>query len=364
MNGSPFRKIDFLFTVSGHQFSPQNRCQRILRFVLLTCVLIRFLISTHSDLVLDPLNHGQLSLYNISDMFFFAFFFAFHVALLCKRQEIREFLSFHHPLVPKSGIEELERLSVRFLLYFFAYLIAENVSATCFDLPFGVCHWKAGHVLFPLNQTVNSWPVAVLVHLAFVYESAVIMSWMALALCLYSYSRAFKNVIIADKMKSMIHLLVTRRSEDRDLEFTLFNTITDIQNSFDATFSVFPFLVFAANFLQTSGYVLYMVHSTAVTPGVRTSSILMNVTYLIIPVLFCKTPDSQREISRLGVEVVSLLERGIMSQSSSRLITLIERLIHRKENACLFDFGPTTILVFAGHIISFAVIFFQLMPPH
>jgi hypothetical protein len=76
----------------------------------------------------------------------------------------------------------------------------------------------------------------------------------------------------------------------------------------------------------------------------------------------CFTSSPSAGTTRSGLIAVQLIEQEGMSQYASRFQILLERAISHKNSGWLFDLENRTLLSYAGQIMSFAIIFLQLMP--
>lgn len=362
MRPTSFNKIDFILAASGHLIFPVNRWQRFLRYLLLILAWLRIVASAYRDIA-DHFVDGIFSLYDVSDTFFWLFCIIFYLYLAKNRRQMARFICFTTRQVGISGLNKLKGLANRILVLFLAYWTFQNLVQTCTFKPYGICQWKVNHVFYLSNQTVESLGTAILVYFSYAYESIFCISWMATATCLYVYVRSLKNAAVVIKMKQLTKLVEGTRGRDFCTEIELVNSISRIQDTFNQAFSMIPFLAFTANFFLMSGYFLYVIYTPHITNDVRISMIGVTAAFIVFPIFFCITSQSQHEIRHLGYDLISKLQKRIMNQNDSQLVTLVERLVQRKESGWLFDLDGATILSFAGHMTSFAVIFLQLMPP-
>ena len=87
--------------------------------------------------------------------------------------------------------------------------------------------------------------------------------------------------------------------------------------------------------------------------------VMSSLSYLCIPLLVCMTACREQEVGR---RVIRMLREDDMTPHDAEIIRSIREIADRKETACFFGLDHQLILPFAGHIISFSVIFMQLMP--
>lgn len=360
MSPHAFGKIEFPLLLCGHQIFPKNRCQSILQVVLLIASLSKVVIAAGFDFR-NYLKADHVTVFHFSDTFFHCFCVVFHIVIQLKLRSIAHFIRQCSPLCQRADVQRLKHIELRNAICYWIYFLIQNLVLTCLNQPFGVCPFKREHTFFDRDDPVTM-SVAIISYVAYAHEVLVSVSLMGLVLCFYNYCRAVKQVAISYLMRRLCFLVSNNRSRTRESEFVVIASITRIQDSFDETFSIFPFLVLAANFVQTSGYLLYMLIAVNETTNDRISMVGLSIAYLSVPFGFCLTVSNPKETKKQAAAIIQCLEQGCMRQCEYRLIRLMERVVDRKESGCLFVMDGGTILVYAGQIISFAVIFLQLMP--
>ena len=162
-------------------------------------------------------------------------------------------------------------------------------------------------------------------------------------------------------MSQLVSLIMSNPySKSRPHEQSVISAIHSVQDEFDDCFSIFPFLVFGANFFTISGYLLFVLYEHESFSWDKVSIILTTLSCLMIPVLKCGTARSKY---KSAAQAIALLQEDNMTAHEIQMVNQIREIVKRKESGWLFELDNRTILPFAGHIISFAVIFLQLLPP-
>ena len=286
--------------------------------------------------------------------------FMFHLSAGLKHSSISGFITKHKSLMTREHKNRLERVGRRNLAFFCLFFVLQYLVHVCYDHPFGICSWSANHIFVSSDRITLL--DAIVIHTAMVYQCLVYQCWMAITFCLFHYCLTVKQEVIRCKL-NQLHVLIMNRDSgsSRQLESPEITFMQTIQNEFDSCFSIFPFLVFAANFMQTSGYLLSVLDSTNTVVTYKVLMVLISLSYLIISLLLSMSAHSEenKEIARA---IHQILDKPSMTVHDSGIISSIKEIVDRKESAWLFDFDSRVILPFVGHVISFSVLFMQLMP--
>lgn len=367
---SGFTKINFLLAFSGHQLFTKNLWQQIFRYILLLLCFSRIIsIAVIESIIFvnEIRSEGRLRLFHTSEMVFYVFTLWFHVTMVANRDGIESFVRNNlTESLNKLDERKLSRIAWRNFILFLFYCVLENVLYICDVEP---CKWKVEHALLqvdPQYQNISTL-ISVGSQVAYVYESIVSVSWMALALALYNYCYAVKDQVMRKRFDELIRMISRSRGSrfkqitDRDRELAIVKSIIHTQESFDKAFQMLPFLTFALNLIQTAGYFFApLMNLDNMGPMERIMNTVASFSFLIVPIAICLTACPSSETRVLAQKAVQLLEGGGMTCCDTRLVTLIEESINRKDSGWMFEVTTGTILEYAGQILSLAVSFMQL----
>jgi hypothetical protein len=202
----------------------------------------------------------------------------------------------------------------------------------------------------------------VVTYLSFFYETVTIISWVTLSYCLYKYCHTIKELVVCHKLNQVTALIHnSRRCDTRRQEFDVLRSISETQESFNKTFAVFPFLAFGLNIIQTAGYLFSSLNGNYELSVIeRILYAIASIQFLLVPMAMCITAGSSKETRESAKAAIRLLERQNMSQCDIRLVLLIDRVVKHQDRGIMFEMSRHTIPVFAGHALSFAIMFMQL----
>ena len=354
------RKINFVLALAGHQISAGKKWQQIMRSILLLLCLIRVLTVMITDLTRYTALNKPITMFHISDTMFTVCTLTFHLSTGLKHSSISEFITKYRPLMTHEYKDRLEAVGRRNLAFFCLFFVAQYLNSVCYHQPFGVCRWKASHVfIFP--DSINQLE-AIVIHTAMLYECLVYQCWMAMSFCLFNYCLTVKQEVIRCKLNHLHGLILNRDSGSlQHLESPAIAFMRTIQDEFDSSFSIFPFLVFAANFLQTSGYLLFLMDSTIMDVNYKIFQVMASLSYLTVSLLMSMTalPGKNKTVAK---RIIQVLDKTYMTTYDASIISSINEIVDRKESAWLFELDSRMILPFVGHVITFSVVFMQLMP--
>jgi hypothetical protein len=357
---SSFEKINFILAIPGHQLLIKNIPQAVIRYVLLFLCFSRLITSVAID-TRRAIVSEEVTLYHFSDISLSLFTILFHIMMLVKRSEITKFLTAVLWQVDQTASSRLRRVTWTSVLFYWLSWLLQGCITVCIDERLGACIWKTEH-LFEFNRNVTA-ATAIASHIVYLYEAAISANWMLIGFACYNFCHVIKDEVIRKKYESLVHILRRNQGKVTESEYVVVNSIMTINDLFDQAFCFIPFLVLAANFMQTSGYLLYQVYTTThLSTFFRVVSVGISLSYTSVSVAMCFTSSPAAATIRAGMRVAQLLEREDMSQYAFRFQALVEKAIKHKNSGWLFELENKTLLSYAGHIMSFAIIFLQLMP--
>lgn len=364
---SSFEKINFLLALSGHQLLPKYAWQRVLRYVLMACCLVRASATLYIE-SMDIIDSGQFTSYATSVLSFYSFSIWFHLVMIWKRGKIALFIQDNLNQVHEAGWKRLRKSAVRNVTFFWISCISLNLLHVCEKEP---CAWKVQRVFITVemqngtNSSIQITPIEVAAtYASFFYETVTVISWLSLSLVLYNYSHTIKDLAIGSKLGEMIECIGKHHRtacRSRKHEFQIIRSITMIHESFNQTFAVFPFLAFGLNIIQTAGFLFSSLNGNyefSVTERILLA--VVSIQFLLVPIAMSMTAGFSDETEALAKKAIQMLEKDSMSQCDIRLVLLINRITKLEDRGIMFSLSRHTIPVFAGHTLSFAIIFMQL----
>ena len=155
--------------------------------------------------------------------------------------------------------------------------------------------------------------------------------------CLFNYCLTLKQEVIRCKLNHLIILIKSRDSEGstQRLEQPVITFIQAIQDEFDSCFCIFPFLVFAANFMQASGFLMYELTVEEDNAWGTISMVITSLIWLTVPLLMSMTAHSAKN-DGVANRVALLLQKPNMTAYDASIVLSIKKIMERKESAWLF----------------------------
>ena len=286
-------KIDLILAIAGHQITPSKKWHKIMRpflFLLCFCRMI-------TVLIIDLKHYSKLSkitIYHISDTMFTTCAIVFHLTAGLKHSSISRFITKYKSLMTHEYKDRLEVVGRRNLAFHCLFFVIQYLLLVCYERPLGVCEWTASHTFMDRHDI--SLLKAIVIRAALVYECLVYQCWMVMCFCLFNYSLTVKQEAIHCKLNHLYVLIMNRDSgSSRQLESPVITFMQAIQEEFDSCFSIFPFLVFAANFMQTSGYLLSMINSTDTEVFYKIFQVLISLSFLTVSLFMSLTASFRRK---------------------------------------------------------------------
>ena len=352
------KKINFVLALAGHQISPRKKWQQIMRPILFLFAILRMVTVLITDLMRFA-TYDKITMFHVSDTLFTASTIMFHLSAGLKQSSISRFITKHESLMTHEHKDRLEVVGKRNLAFYCLFFVTQYLISICCKEPFGACDWKAGHIF--MSSHGITLPQAIVINAAFVYECLVYQCWMAMSFCLYNYCLTVKQEAIHCKLNHVYFSIMNRDpGSSRHLSIVI-KFMQTIQGDFDACFSIFPFLVFATNFMQTSGYLLFMLNASNKDIMFKIGQVMFSLSLLTVSLLLSSTAHSQ-ENKEVAERIHQILDKPCMTAYDSGIINSIDKIVDRSESAWLFELDKRMVLPFFGHVISFSVLFMQLMP--
>ena len=307
-------------------------------------------------------DHKGTSIFDVSNTLFTIIAIMFHASVEFKHSSISAFITKYKSLMTREYKDRVEAVASRNLVLFCLFFVVQYLMTFCNDQPFFLCEVKKDDMFMgSRNITLLD---AILIHAAVPYGCLVWQCWMAMSFCLFNYCLTMKQEVIRCKLNQLFILIMSRDSNGSmlRLEQAVITFVQTIQDEFDSCFSIFPFLVFGANFIQASGYLMYELTLKEEDAWSRIPIVMISLLWLTVSLIMSMTAHSGKN-EEVAKRVAHLLNKPNMTAYDANIIRSIKEILVRKESAWLFELDKLVILPFAGHVISFSALFMQLMTP-
>ena len=360
MTSPGFGKINFILTLAGHRISASKTWIHLVRRLFSLLCISRLVAGLIIDVMHYP-DREEISMLDLSNTLLTISAILFHISVEFKYSSISGFIMKYKSLMTNEYQKRVELVGRQSLAFFCLFFVIEYLMTFCYSKRFILCEFQKTHTFMSSrNMTLMD---AIFTHTNVVYECLLLECWMAMSFCLFNYCLTLKQEVIRCKLNHLI-ILITSRDSDRSMRRleSVTSFIQTIQDEFESCFCIFPFLVFAANFMQASGFLMYKLTSQEDSVWGTISTVITSMMWLIVPLLMSMTAHSSL-IEKVAKRVILLLQKPNMTAYDTCIIHEIREIADRKESAWLFELDKLVILPFVGHVISFSALFMQLTTP-
>jgi hypothetical protein len=365
-----FMFTDLILLTRGGRLFTKTKAQRVVNWVLLTLFLTRISVSCGIDLYAN-LTHNSFNIFFVSNASYIFFIMLFSLHFLYKRSQFRCFFRYTLKLLPKHQLAHMTALSkqnFRFFLLNFAAHVLCGVPLTSHSIRWSyVLH----HTLFVVENTRTT---RIIAGLMYVYEIVTMTMWIVVAFCLYNWAHVIKHrlcMCLLDTIQAILMNRETPMNENKRLAKTIevIKLMRMIQGKFDDNFSFIAFLILSCNFFQAPGYLIgQFTENAGKDLESKMQTIGFSCLYLLVALILVTTVNKRhRELTDRVDELMDELSRcdptsGGGNASTQAVAARIEKCVSRETAWGLFEIDNSLIGTYAGHFLTFSVMFFQIIP--
>lgn len=344
-----FYWTDFLLSPSGCRLFNKSAWQKVVCHVLLIVAAVRIAISfkLEMDAIFETFNT-----YSLADITYWASCIAFFCNFLIKRRSYRSFITH---LVSQLKIDEMkviETSSKKNLILFLIHYVLILTSLAPFLFR---SNWVLRRIFVSIDN--QSKVLLVIAILQYLYELMLVCTWMTIGTCLYLITHLMKHQFSV----RCLNLVMSRNS---DLErFALMSRMTQVGREFTDTFSNIPFFILVANFFEASGYLLVQMQSSLPLLH-RCQMMLFSFIFLSNVIIICLTISKRyEELERVRDQVIRAIEsKSVKTLNDGLLIQSIQRSVTPETAWKMFEINKSMVASYLGQLLTFSVLFNQMIP--
>ena len=325
----------------------------------MTVLFIRLLLSI-GLVTYFSLQNGTFNIFFVSNTSYIGFIVFFSVYLHYRRPRFRRFFREALNLLPKHQLEFMSALSKQNCWLFLVYLMANLLCGI--PLTAGSERWK--YVLLQVFMRENNFTNRLIAGTLYAYEIVTLTMWIVVAFCLYNWAHVIKHrlcMCLLDTIQAILIKGDTLTALEKATEVIKLMRI--VQSKFDQSFSLIAFLIFSCNFFQAPGYLIGQFTIGAGSDLVsKLQTIGFSFLYLSVALILVTTVNTRHNelMDRVGELMDELAKCG--NQHASLIATRIETCVSKETAWGIFTIDKSLIGTYAGHLLTFSVMFFQMIP--
>lgn len=198
----------------------------------------------------------------------------------------------------------------------------------------------------------------------YIYEIVALTMWIVIAFCVYNWAHLVKHRLLICLLDTL-EAILTKSDMPLPLEKAIETTrlMKRIQEKFDQCFSFIAFLIFTCNFLQAPGYLIGQFTENAGNDlESKLQTIGFSSLYLSVALMLVTTVNKRH--SELKNRVSELVDELAKCPHSCKwlIATRIQACVSRETAWGIFTIDESLIGTYAGHFLTFSVMFFQIIP--
>lgn len=326
---------------------------KLFNYFLMVNALFRTGVASYMDLV-GIIN--AFSVYKFADAAFWLFVWLWHLTMIMKRKEHAIFLRQASSLLPLDEEEIIRSTSRRFALLCAIYYVLHLLWAVPFLDPNRTWVMKRIFVNLPIRPA----PLIALGNVVLLYEIYVTALWMAMTMMLYMVAHSIKHLIRLQSLRVLFQSHGPRKG------VRIMHKVEWMDQQFTSAFSIFPFLILAANFFQAAGYLLNQLDKKAGRKNQidRIQLIGLSMTFLSVPVVLVSIVSKRHaELSQLKSKPIDHLARQEnKTHADVSLIEMVMRSMGKETAWKMIPIDWPLVTAYLGYLLSFSVLFHQLLP--
>ena len=357
-----FFLTDLILAMRGCRLFPRKRIHKILDRVLMFIFMSRLFLSVYMD-CRALLMFYSFNIYTVSNLSYIAFIVIFSISMHVKRNQYRVYFEKTLKVLPKHQNAYMSAVSLQNIIVFTAYLAAHMLAAIPLTAHNERWLYILSHLFLhkqdnSLNRLISG--------IAYSYEVLTMTMWIVVAYCLYNWAHVIKHLICLSLLDQMDVTLRQRPLSSFAVEQVIesVKTMRRIQEKFDQKFSFLSFLIFTCNFLQAPGYLIgqFITGSELLDLEARTQTIIFSILYLSVALILVLTVNKRyNELKDRSEQVLDLLSKS--ERNNAPIVAKrIEKAISKDTAWGLFTIENSLIASYAGHFLTFSVMFFQILP--
>lgn len=361
-----FMFTDLILLTRGCRLFSETRVQKAVNWVLVVFFLIRVTLSCGIDFY-GNFVYGTFNIFFVSNVSYMIFIVLFSLHFWYKRSHFRCFFHYTLNLLPKHQLPFMTSLSKQNFRFFIINFVAHVICGV--PLTPGSIRWQ--YVLYHTFLSPKSnLTTRIISGLVYVYEIMTLTMWIVVAFCLYNWAHVIKHRLCICLLDTLQAILTNREppidvSKKVEKSIEVIKLMRVIQEKFDDNFSFIAFMILSCNFFQAPGYLIGQFTENA---GKDLESKLQTIgfssLYLLVALILVTTVNKRHKelMDRVDELMDELSRRDFASASSQQIAARIEKCVSRETAWGIFEIDNSLIGTYAGHFLTFSVMFFQIIP--
>ena len=347
--------MEAILFLTGLRLNPtQSVTIKLINYGFLFLALLRTTVASYEDMKVIVMK--GFTVYKFADIAYWFFVWIWFLSMIKKQREHRNFFKQTMHLLPREELDCLNRESRVSALRVAGYFLVIILCVLPILSPNRTWILNRIFVYSPKRSVTQ----ITLANIAHAYEAYVAALWMPTCMTLYSMAHLIKHRLRIQSLKLIFHL------RGHQSGINIMHRMSEVDRQFTSAFSIYPYLILAAIFFQTAGYLLNQLDSSSgqQNPIDRIQLIVLSVTYLTVLIVLVSIVTSRRtELSKLKYKLIDHLQQ----QENKRHVDviLIETILRSmgKETAWnMFPIDWSLVSAYLGYLLSFSVLFHQLLP--